>query len=104
MTKPVTCGLIISTMAKQKRRAKKASESDSTYFLKLVLFFLLGTFWVRLLNVSFGPFGHLSLPLGLVLGLVFASHEHFQIDRKIEFAVLLAATFISFYLPVGITF
>lgn len=90
-------------MAKQKKKTSKTNESDSTYFLKLVLFFLLGTFWVRLLNVNAGPFEHLSLPVGLILGLIFASHEHFQIDRKIEFAVLLAATFISFYLPVGIT-
>jgi len=93
-------------MAKQKRKAtkkKKFTESDSTYVLKLVLFFILGTFWVRLVSVHIGPFEHLSLPLGLLIGLVFASHEHFQIDRKVEFAILLAAAFISFYLPVGIT-
>lgn len=86
-----------------KRKTKTRKESDSTYFLKLVLFFILGTFWVRLENVSFGSVEHVSIPLGLILGLFFASHEHFQIDRKIEYAVLLAATFISFYLPVGIT-
>ncbi|MDQ5913018.1 MAG: hypothetical protein QG659_440 [Patescibacteria group bacterium] len=91
-------------MAKQKRKKNvRSKESDSTYFLKLVLFFILGTLWVRLLHIEIGPFQHLSLPFGLVFGLFFASHEHFQIDRKIEFAVLLAATFISFYLPVGIT-
>jgi len=91
-------------MATKKKKTKKAGESDSTYFLKLVLYFMLGTFWVRLLNVNIGPLKHLSLPLGLLIGLLFASHEHFQIDRKVEFAVLLAATFISFYLPVGVTF
>lgn len=90
-------------MAKQKRKSKKSVESDSAYFLKLVLFFILGTFWVRLVNINSGPFEHLSLPVGLIVGLIFASHEHFQVDRKIEYAVLLAATFISFYLPVGIT-
>ncbi|MFO0971526.1 MAG: hypothetical protein U0520_04255 [Candidatus Saccharimonadales bacterium] len=92
-------------MAKQKVKSKKArknTETDTTYLLKLVLFFIFGTFWVRLLNVNIGPFEHLSLPLGLVLGLVFASHEHFQTDKKIELAVLLVATIISFYLPVGI--
>lgn len=88
---------------KQKRKSKSKAESDSSYFLKLVLYFILGTLWVRLLNVNIGPFEHLSVPIGLVIGLVFASHEHFQIDRKIEFAILLGATFISFYLPVGIT-
>lgn len=89
-------------MAKTKR--KKSTESDSAYFLKLVLFFILGTFWVRLVDIKLGPFEHISLPVGLLIGLLFASHEHFQIDRKIEFAILLLATFISFYLPVGLVF
>lgn len=89
-------------MAKSKKKFVN-NETDSKYFLKIVLYFILGTFWVRLVNVQLGPFEHLSLPAGLVIGLIFASHEHFQIDRRIEFAVLLVATFISFYLPVGIT-
>ncbi len=90
-------------MVKRKNKKIPDTETDSVYFLKLVLFFLLGTFWVRLTDVNIGPFQHLSVPVGLFVGLLFASHEHFQIDRKIEFAILLLATFISFYLPVGIT-
>lgn len=90
-------------MTKTKKRKQRSTESDSAYFLKLILFFILGTFWVRLIDVSIGPFTHFSVPVGLLIGLLFASHEHFQIDRKIEFAILLGATFISFYLPVGIT-
>ncbi len=88
-------------MAKQKKKRPKA-QSDSAYVLKIILFFIFGTLWVRVLNVNVGSFGHISLPLGLVIGLVFASHEHFKIDRKIEYAVLLVATVVSFYLPVGI--
>lgn len=92
-------------MAKTKRKTKKSQvESNSTFFLKILLFFILGTLWVRLLDVNIGPFQHISLPIGLLVGFLFASHEHFMIDSKIEFAVLLVATFISFYLPVGITF
>lgn len=87
----------------KKTKRSKSRESDSSYFFKLVLFFILGTLWVRLLHIEVGPFEHLSVPLGLVIGLIFASHEHFQVDRKIEYAVLLVATLISFYLPVGIT-
>jgi Na+/H+ antiporter NhaC len=90
-------------VSKLKKPVATQRESDTGFFLKLVLFFILGTFWVRLLHIEFGPFEHLSLPAGLVIGLVFASHERFQIDRKIEYAILLGATFISFYLPVGIT-
>lgn len=99
-------------MVKQKRTSKAASkrikkittkETDSAYFLKIVLYFVLGTLWVRLVDVSIGPFQHISLPLGLCVGLLLVSHERFHIDRKVEYAILLAATFISFYLPVGIT-
>ena len=85
------------------KKRMKSKESDSAYFLKLVMYFILGTFWVRLVDVSIGSLDNVSLPLGLLVGVLFASHEHFQIDRKIEYAVLLVATFISFYLPVGIT-
>ncbi len=91
-------------MAKTKKRPSKKviQEHDSVYFLKIVLFFILGTLWIRVINVEIGAFRNISLPFGLLLGIIFATHEHFQIDRKIEFAVLLVATFISFYLPVGI--
>lgn len=84
-------------------KRKKQIEKDSRFFLKITLFFILGTLWVRLVDVSVGSLEHISLPLGMAIGLLFASHEHFQIDRKIEFAILAVATFISFYLPVGIT-
>lgn len=90
-------------MAKTKKRtAKQAAESNSAYFLKILLYFILGTLWVRVLNVNVGPFAHFSLPIGLLVGLLFASHEHFMIDSKIEFSILILAAFISFYLPVGI--
>lgn len=82
---------------------KRLAETDSKYLLKLVLYFILGTLWIRLLHVNIGPFEHFSLPVGLILGLVIISRERIQVDRKVGFAVLLVATFISFYLPVGIT-
>jgi hypothetical protein len=87
-------------MPKKKPSAKK--ETDSASFLKIILFLILGTFWLRLSDVSIGPFEHLSLPAGLLIGLLFAMHEHFQIDRKMEYALLLIATVMSFYLPMGI--
>jgi len=91
-----------------KRPAKKSSkiqpEANSVYFLKILMYFILGTVWVRLVNVNIGAFHDISLPIGLVVGLLFASHEHFQIDSKVEFAILIIAAFISFYLPVGFLF
>ena len=86
-------------MPKKKSTTK---EADSAYFLKIILFIILGTFWVRLTNVHLGPFEQVSVPVGLLIGLLFAMHEHFQIDRKVEYALLLLATIMSFYLPMGI--
>lgn len=79
------------------KRNRKSEEKDSVYFLKLLFFFLIGAFWLRL---ELGGGRLLSLPFGLVAGLLFASHEHFAIDRKIEYAVLLIATALSAYIPI----
>lgn len=79
---------------------KKQKEPDSTYFLKLVIYLIVGSQWLRIENLSEG--WSIPLPVGLLIGLWFASHDHFQIDRKIEYALLLVAAFISFWLPIGI--
>lgn len=81
-------------MAKTKQQKK--TEADSTYFLKILLFLIVGSVWV---HVSFTGF---PLPIGFVLGLLFASHDHFQIDRKVEYAVLLVAAIISLVIPSGV--
>lgn len=91
-------------MAKTKTRAKvvarrSSKEVDSVYFLKMVLYLALGSFWVR---IDTGTL-HIPLPVGLLVGLLFAAHEHFQIDRKIEYAILLIAAFVGFWLPLGLT-
>jgi len=81
----------------------KAQESDSAYFLKLILYVILGSFWLRFATpISFGYVTLNGFPLGLLLGLLFASHDHFQIDRKIEYAILVIVTIITFFLPAGI--
>lgn len=82
-----------------KAKKKTAKESDGTFFLKLVLYTVMGSQWLWLVADD-GT--HLPLPLGLALGLFFASHEHFKIDRKIEFAVLLVAALIAYWGQVGI--
>ncbi|HEX9679176.1 MAG TPA: hypothetical protein VGA08_00960 [Candidatus Saccharimonadales bacterium] len=78
------------------KRTQKV-EKDGIYVLKLVLFFLMGAFWLRIAKEDGS---YLSLPIGLVFGVVFASHDHFQVDRKIEYAVLLIATALSAYIPI----
>lgn len=86
-------------MAKTKKTVKPSKQVDSAYFLKLVMYLIIGSFWVRIdHNGSVIP-----LPVGLVIGLVFASHEHFRVDRKIEYAILLMAMFVGLWLPLGLT-
>ena len=88
-------------MAKQKN--KQTDERDSTYFLKLVLYVVVGSFWLKFQQpLQLGAFAINGLPLGLVLGLLFASHDHFQVDRKIEYAILIIVTIVTFFLPAGI--
>jgi uncharacterized transporter YbjL len=88
-------------MAKKKntQAATTTDAMDGLYLLKLLLFLLLGSLWVK---VSNGNSINLGLPVGLIVGLIFASHEHFRIDRKIEYAVLLAAMLFGYFAPYGL--
>ncbi len=88
-------------MAKTKsKKSAGARELDSVYVLKLVLYLIVGSLWLRLTNMS-GTI-QIPLPIGLILGLIFASHEHFRIDRKVEFAVLLVAMLVGFWTQAGL--
>lgn len=88
-------------MVRSKTNKRKASsqELDSVYLLKLVLYIIIGSQWLRL-TTAHGS--QLPIPLGLIIGVLFASHDHFQIDRKIEYAVLLVAMLVGFWSQVGI--
>ncbi len=88
----------VSTKNKSKVQRPRV-ESDSAFFLKLTVFLILGSQWIYIDNL---PDWQIPIPVGLILGLVFATHDHFQIDRKIEYVVLVMATFISFWLPIGL--
>ena len=88
-------------MAKSKN--KQANEKDSTYFLKIVLYIVLGSFWLKFMQpLTIGSYAIHGLPLGLLIGLLFASHDHFQVDRKIEYAILIVVTVITYFVPAGI--
>lgn len=81
----------------------KSAEKDSTYFLKLVLYIVVASIWLKFSSpIILGPLTFSALPLGLGFGLLFASHEHFAIDRKIEYAILLVMTVVTYFLPAGI--
>ena len=87
-------------MAKKKPQTQ---ESDSTYFLKIVLYVILGSFWLKFSEPwVLGDIQIHGFPLGMLVGLLFASHDHFQVDRKIEYAILIIVTIVTFFLPAGI--
>lgn len=90
-------------MAKAKRKIskKQPNELDGVYFLKLVLYMIVGSQWVFLTDQAVTK--RVPLPLGLAIGGFFAVHEHFQIDRKIEYALLLVACFVGFLIQMGVT-
>lgn len=82
-------------------KSKKAKETDGAYLFKLVLYIIIGSQWLFL---DTPHNGEIPLPLGVIIGAVFAMHEHFQIDRKIEYAVLILATFVGLYAHIGLTY
>jgi hypothetical protein len=87
----------------KKTKVSAKTEKDSTYFLKIVIYVILGSFWLKFASPAVvGGFEFNGLPLGLLIGLVFASHDHFQIDRKIEYAILILMTILCYFLPAGI--
>ncbi len=89
-------------MPTKRKNTKTKKQSDGTFFLKLTLYLMVGSQWVWFVDTSTGLGTFFPLPIGLLAGLAFASHEHFQTDKKIEYAVLLIAMFVGFWTRIGI--
>jgi hypothetical protein len=90
-------------MAKTKKQLKStahkyAGHSDGLFALKLAMYVILGSLWIKVTNEG----SDIRIPIGLIIGIIFTSHEHFQIDRKIEYAVLLLAALIGYWAPMGL--
>lgn len=94
--------MLMATKTNKSKSKKRPSqlELDSVFIFKLVLFMILGSQWLYITNDAGNQ---LPLPVGAIIGIAFALHEHFRIDRKIEYAALLISMFIGFWLPIGIT-
>lgn len=86
-------------MAKTKKKRIEKDPYDSVFALKLALYVIVGSLWVKVTN---GTDIVIPIPVGLIIGLIFASHEHFRIDRKIGYAVLMIAMLVGFWAPFGI--
>lgn len=90
-------------MSTKRSAPRRRAESDGAYVLKLVVYVVLGSLWIRLAHpLAIGDFQIAGFPLGFFLGLIFASHDHFQIDRKIEYALLVIMMIVTYFLPAGI--
>jgi hypothetical protein len=85
-------------MAKNKHH-KAPSESDGVYVLKLVLYLILGAQWLWFQHPDGSRFG---VPVGLLIGFIFAAHDHFRVDRKVEYALLLVAALAGFAAQIGL--
>lgn len=87
-----------------RRGNERMFETDSTYFLKLVVFALLGTLWLKFATpISIGGFLLNGVPLGFLIGVILVSQfEKYQSDRKIWYAILLVVTIICYFVPAGI--
>lgn len=84
----------------KKVRKPAAQEMDGVFVLKMVLFVILGSLWVKI--TKDGSSLHIPVPIGLIVGLLFTAHDHFVIDRKIEYAVLVSAALFGFVAPYGL--
>ena len=58
------------------------------FVVKLLLYTLLGSLWLKITRSGDII---IPIPVGLIIGILLTSHEHFIIDRKLEYAVLLIA-------------
>jgi hypothetical protein len=88
----------IKKVSKKRTTTRHPHEADSKYLLKIVLYLAISSQWLRLQSGDTS----IPLPIGALIAVFFALHEHFQIDRKIELALILAGMFIAFWLPMGI--
>ncbi len=82
---------------------KQLDEKDSAYFLKIIVYILLGMFWIRLGQpFEIAGLAFTAIPVGLLLALLFVRHDHFAIDRKIEYPIVIFAAILSFFFDAGI--
>ncbi len=91
-------------MAKTKKtpiKKKHVSQTDDAYVLKLIMYLIIGSQWLR---ITKGSSYQIPIPYGALIAIYFARHEHFKIDRKIEYAVIILAMFVGFWIPTGLSF
>jgi hypothetical protein len=86
------------SIKKDKKLAKNST--DGGFVLKVTLYVILGSLWLKVTKT--GTSLQVPLPVGMALGILFTTHEHFRVDRKIEYAVLVVAALFGFVAPYGL--
>ena len=79
-------------------------ETDSSFFLKLVIFVLLGALWLRLKEpLEIGALSVQAVPVGLLIALLLVVKiEKYQFNRKIWYVTLILMTILASFTPVGV--
>ncbi len=87
-----------------RRGFDKEQETDSMFILKLVLVIIAGSFWLKFAQILYiGPVPLTGLPVGFLIGLILVHYlEKRSLNRRVFFSVLLIATVLSYFLPMGI--
>ena len=75
-------------------------ELDGVFLIKLALYVVLGSLWLKINRSGSGL--TFPIPVGLLVGILFSTHELFRVDRKIEYAVLVCAAVFGFIAPYGL--
>ncbi len=87
----------------KKNKKNAEEEADSTFLLKIVLYVILASIWIKFQTpIDIGFTELYGVPIGLFIGLIVASQDRFQIDRKIEYVLLIVMTIVTYFVPAGI--
>jgi len=87
----------------KKNKNNVEDETDSTFLLKIVLYVILASIWIKFQTpIDLGFTALYGVPVGLFIGLIVASQDRFQIDRKIEYVLLIVMTVVTYFVPAGI--
>ena len=78
-------------------------ETDSAFLLKIVMYIILASVCIKFQEpLDLFVVGISGVPIGLFIGLIVARQDRFQIDRKIEYVVLIVMTIVTYFIPAGI--
>lgn len=83
---------------------ERVYEKDSAFFLKLAVFVVLSTLWLRLSHpLEIGAISISGIPLGLLIALLLVVRiEKYQFNRKIWYVTLIMMAILTSFTPVGV--